>query len=116
LSGVALHEDLNRCNAEAQGTAGRRQCLATVYKNGDIALNAVYRRLLAQCGGDRRAALTEAQRRWLAYRDAELALVHQLHQGGTLEWLAVDLRRTILTVNRVAELEDYTAEAGASAE
>ena len=56
---------------EGQSTAGMLECLNTAYDAWDRALNEVYGELQASLDPESKKRLLDAQRKWLAFRDAE---------------------------------------------
>ncbi|TDX28562.1 MULTISPECIES: lysozyme inhibitor LprI family protein [Rhodovulum] len=80
-------------------------CAASAYRNADAQLNAVWpaaRAAAASWGGD--GMLLDAQRKWIAFRDAACAVEAAQYQGGSIQPLvhAECLRR--LTERRTADL------------
>lgn len=96
-------------------------CAAREYQDADRALNLAWSKARERTrkqdadfsryrpDGDGRpghfASLLEAQRAWLAYRDAHCRLDGFAARGGTLEPLLVSTCKTALTSARTAELE-----------
>lgn len=92
--------------ANEPGGAAMAECLAARYKAADQALNRVYNAALKDLSAAERAKLVEAQRAWLRYRDAGLALMIELNKDtrsyGSL--LVGDYKATV-TEKRVKELK-----------
>ena len=57
------------------------RCAAEQFKKADTELNRVYNRISARISPSDRAALVEAQRAWLSYRDSNCKAERQLHGG-----------------------------------
>lgn len=93
-------------------------CAAQDYTAADVELNAAYKTMLAeidaatagrdeQSRAQRRAwreALTEAQRKWIAFRDADCAAVGAAWMGGTGMGTAISTCLTEATRARTAAL------------
>jgi len=56
---------------EGQSTAGMLECLSAAYGAWDRELNKVYGELQASLDPESKKRLLDAQRKWLAFRDAE---------------------------------------------
>lgn len=97
-------------------TAEMNQAISAALKEYDKILNKYYNKLLLKLQQQDKATLIKAQRAWLAYRDAELALISTLRQekysgGGTMQsTISVGLNlelvksRTIEIYNHFAEI------------
>ena len=96
--------------------AAPQTAAATSYQTADAALNAQYRRTLAQAQrrdrggrpGDRgpsyAAALTAAQRAWIGFRDAECRVEGYQYRGGSAEAMVHRDCLIRLTRQRTGEL------------
>ncbi len=62
-------------------TAGQIRAFERGIELWDAELNRVYKTLIAKLGEDGRKALREAQRAWLAFRDAEFRRTDLLYRG-----------------------------------
>lgn len=104
-----IEAELERCLGTADGstTFGSIACLDAAQTAWDRELNRVYgelRRALSPAG---QSALRDAQRRWIAYRDAETAAIGTIYgelDGTMYRVMAADAVMT-LTRDRVRELE-----------
>lgn len=96
------------CGAE-ETQAGMNACLARQLGEADLALNAAYRALIARLGADSplRAPLTEAQRAWLRFRDAECAFAAAGSRGGSFHPAAQSGCLMGLTRQRLEALQAY---------
>jgi uncharacterized protein YecT (DUF1311 family) len=107
--------------ANCDGTqAEMNECAARDFARADAELNAEYRDSIAHArandrgpdngrieGDDRpgeEATLREAQRAWVAYRDAHCRLEGYGERGGSMESMVYDLCRAELTRARTAQL------------
>jgi uncharacterized protein YecT (DUF1311 family) len=111
--GNAIDQALDECLATPEGatTTGQVMCLTRAYDAWDQQLNVVYRALMEKLDPASKTLLRDAQRQWLAYRDAD-----RTFQGGPwtedkgtimriiLNSAAVDRVRT-----RTQALRDYLA-------
>ncbi len=60
-------------------------CTAQAFKREDALLNQVYAAYRAKLEPDRRAALTVAQKSWLAFRDTECKFEEDNYAGGSIQ-------------------------------
>ncbi len=86
--------ELNECSAKALGVSDKK-------------LNQLYRTVEGRLAGDAdaRGLLVDAQRRWIAFRDAECAFRTSAVQGGSIEPMVRSLCLTSLTDARITDLE-----------
>lgn len=91
---AATQLELNACHANALGISDRR-------------LNELYRTVEGRLAGnsDARDLLIEAQRRWIAFRDAECAFEASGAQGGSIQPMIRSLCLTSLTDARSEDLQ-----------
>jgi uncharacterized protein YecT (DUF1311 family) len=105
----AIDQQLGLCLDEDPSTHGMLRCLATAYDAWDAEMNRAYEAVMAGVDAETRTALRDAQRRWLAFRDAELAALDAFYarQEGTM-WLVIHADRTVdLVRRRAGALRDY---------
>jgi uncharacterized protein YecT (DUF1311 family) len=103
-----LDRQLDACVEREPSTVGTSVCLHEAHDAWDAELNRVYARVTAELAPEARRALRDAQRRWIAFRDAELAaLAATLPEDGTM-WPMVyaDLRMQRVR-QRALDLRDY---------
>lgn len=93
-------------------TAAMVDCIGAEFTAQDRRLNASYRKALANLPKPRRAALTRAQRAWIAFKDAECAFVLD-PDGGTLARVSANDCVLRMTATRADELEAVAADAAA---
>lgn len=100
---------LASCLAKDTTTAGMVQCADLAYRRWDEELNQQYRQLMTRLSGSDRTVLRDAQRRWLAWRDAEFALIDALYRPmqGTMYSTMQVADRLEIVKNRVMELAAY---------
>lgn len=99
----------NRMTDIDYSTYGINQAIDQSVKAYDKLLNKYYQRVLEKLKGDDRNVLIEAQRKWLAFRDAELHLLGVLTKdeysgGGTMQSNILGASYADRIVNRVVEL------------
>jgi uncharacterized protein YecT (DUF1311 family) len=91
ISGVVHADDCK----DANNTVQMNECMAKQAKAADAKLNDTYRQVLASFKGaddpasqsypaSTRAALIDAQRAWVRYRDADCKAVYNQWKGGTI--------------------------------
>jgi len=105
--------------ADPQAQSEMNACAQIDFERADAALNAEYRRAIAHArasdrepsgrleGDDRpgdEATLREAQRAWVAFRDAHCRLQGYEARGGSMEMMLYDGCRAELTRARIAQL------------
>ena len=81
-----------------------RACSFAELARRDRELNEVYGRLIAALEQPAQAQLREAERAWVAYRDAECRFRRSVGDGGTIALLISDTCSIELTTARVQEL------------
>lgn len=122
FAGAAFEETEPACIGAAAGacqarpggatTIGIVECVAAETAAWDAILNREYRAARAALDGpggagiDTGQALLEAQRAWIAFRDAECALTYALLQDGTIRSPAAAYCALEFTASRAIELRD----------
>jgi len=91
---------------DGQTTAGTVGCIAEELKVQDAALNAAYRQLTAGMNPRQQAGLRNAQRAWIAFRDADCAS-RQDWEWGSMSTVAANFCVLRRTVERTIELETF---------
>lgn len=81
--------------------------VAANLRKADGALNAVYGQLIDQLSGRAEQRLRNAQRAWLAFRDAECSLQALGADGGSAQSMVVSQCMATLTEQRVRQLRFY---------
>jgi len=74
--------------AAAMTQADMSQCAAERYRNADAALNAAWKKLMAQAGASK-PAYVAAQRLWIQYRDADCAAEGKASEGGSIHGMVL---------------------------
>jgi uncharacterized protein YecT (DUF1311 family) len=93
------------CMEKAAGaTFAMQDCIADEHARQDKRLNSAYRALLASIAEKRKAALRDAQRKWIAFRDANCAFQGNAEDGQAGR-LAANECLVTLTAQRAKELE-----------
>jgi uncharacterized protein YecT (DUF1311 family) len=84
-------------------------CADASYQKADAALNRSYKEILHRLKDDSATTklLVEAQKAWIAYRDAECAFSSSANKGGTIYPMVFSICLEGLTKNRTAELDVY---------
>jgi uncharacterized protein YecT (DUF1311 family) len=86
-------------------------CPPLWHSREDEKLNRVYRRLLTTLTAEEADKLKSSQRAWIAFRDADVALVvHHYGEGGSLGASIAAMRAFQLTRDRVKDLESRLAD------
>ncbi len=67
----------------AQTTEEMHEQIAGELEKADQAMNAAYRKLMAILNDEGKKRLTETQRAWIIYRDAQASFDSHLYAGGT---------------------------------
>ena len=95
-------------NSEGSTTIGMIECLAEERDAWDVRLNARYAELQPLLHNDRgREALRDAQRAWIAYRDAECLFSSSRVAGGSIYNYIHTQCLNRITKSRVADFESY---------
>ncbi len=90
-------------------TYGINNALSEMVKGYDVLLNKYYNKILAKLKGEDKNILIESQRKWIAYRDAELHLLGILSKeeysgGGSIQTNLLGASYSDRILNRVIEL------------
>ena len=109
---AATRESYQKCIDASEGITPKMQdCIAEEYEYQDGRLNAAYDQLMKTLDAAAQAQLRDAQRKWIAERDAECAPADDPGQGQLLEANSCSLR---ITAARADELEKMLAAATGS--
>ena len=99
-------KQFNECMDRSDGvTANMRACILMEYAVQDKQLNNAYQALLNQHAEPWRARIRDAQRKWIAYRDAACPL-YAPPESGTLDQLIVNQCFLNMVSQRAGELND----------
>ncbi|SFS46897.1 lysozyme inhibitor LprI family protein [Brevundimonas viscosa] len=85
-------------------TALVRECISEEHAQQDALLNEAYRELIGRLDSEARSDLRNAQRTWIAFRDAECAW-RASGETGTMGPLIIDSCQLGLTTERAARLQ-----------
>jgi uncharacterized protein YecT (DUF1311 family) len=98
------------CMEKSEGvTSAMEACIGEELELQDRRLNRSYKALMASIPDRRRADLRDAQRRWIAFRDANCGFHHD-PEGGSAARQASKECVVTLTAERAYELETLTGE------
>jgi uncharacterized protein YecT (DUF1311 family) len=89
----------------AGGTPAMQECIMLEHERQDRRLNTSYEALIGSVTEERRAQLRDAQRKWIAFRDANCGFYFD-PQGGSAARLASNECLVTLTADRAFELEN----------
>jgi uncharacterized protein YecT (DUF1311 family) len=108
LCGACLPAAADEC-ADPQDQTTMNICAGKEFDAADKALNTAYREIVGRIGGDHetKAALTAAQRAWIAFRDGECAFQAKSVESGSIYPLIVAGCKTTLTEARTQQLKTY---------
>jgi uncharacterized protein YecT (DUF1311 family) len=95
-------------NVQSQGEMNI--CWGNEYKQADVELNQIYRKLLSMVDGEQKEQLKEAQLAWLKYRDTNCAFVADMYKGGSLRPTVLASCLANVTTNRTTELQTQIKE------
>lgn len=101
--------------SDAEDQATMNQCAAKDFQDADTELNGLYHQARQRIGDDMNARnlLRDAERSWVAFRDAECAFAASGVEGGSIYPMIYDACLADLTQARVSQLTDYlSAEEG----
>jgi len=104
-----IEAELSRCmeSPEGMSTHGMRQCMGAATEAWDKELNRVWRELMAELPAASKEPLRVAQRKWIAFRDAELEALGNAYGAmpGTMFLVMQADAASTLTRDRVRQLE-----------
>ncbi len=90
---------------------GLDACAGAARDKADAALNGVYKQIVARLKDDsgKTKKLVEAEKAWIAFRDAECTFANSDTEGGTIHSMEVTLCEEKLTKARTQDLQGYLA-------
>jgi uncharacterized protein YecT (DUF1311 family) len=94
------------CN-DAQTQAEMNICAGLSHEKADRALNRTYQALVPKLATSRRQKLTDAQLRWITFRDTECAFYGSEAEGGSMQPMLIAGCKDQLTQRRTADLNAY---------
>lgn len=99
--------ELQRCIDSGKSNHGMRMCIDTATAAWDKELNRVWGELMATLGPEQKELARAAQRKWVAFRDAEIAALDSSY--GAMEGTMFQLMHAdsigALTSDRVSQLQ-----------
>lgn len=104
-SQMALADSYSQCMNGANTTAAMRECSGAELKRQDNRLNRNYKKAMNSLEQEQKDKLRDAQRKWVAYRDANCAMYYGL-TGGTIDQLNGVGCEVDMTKQRAGELEN----------
>jgi uncharacterized protein YecT (DUF1311 family) len=97
--------------ANAQTTTEMRDCAGNEYKQADLELNKVYKRLMSKLEDEgHKAVLKNAQQAWIKYRDTNCQDESYLNRGGTIYSVVYTGCLTRMTKERTTKLQEMLKE------
>ncbi len=92
-----------------QTQRGLDACAGAARDKADAALNGVYKQIVARLADDpgKTKRLIEAEKAWIAFRDAECAFANSDTEGGSIRSMEVTLCGEKLTNIRARQLRSY---------
>lgn len=108
LSSPVVHAD-EACYKKAQSQAELTECSQNDLKQVDGQLNKLYKEMEARLKGDDDTTklLVDAQKKWVAFRDAECTLTTVRTAGGSINAMNFNACVTDLTQSRVKDFQNY---------
>jgi uncharacterized protein YecT (DUF1311 family) len=101
-----LSKEYSRCiDASGGNTANMLDCNEAELKRWDQRLNAVYKKVMTALEKERAAALKDAQKKWISFRNSSVTFYNDPN-GGTMSRLSASSVFLRMTVERTLELED----------
>ncbi|MBW4691111.1 MAG: DUF1311 domain-containing protein [Lyngbya sp. HA4199-MV5] len=92
---------------KAQTQTEMNICAGMSYESADRALNRTYQALLPKLSAARRQKLTDAQLRWIKFRDTECEFYGSEAEGGTMQPMLVSGCKDQITQRRTADFSTY---------
>ena len=104
-----IEAELSRCmeTPEGMSTHGMRQCLGNASEAWDKEMNRIWGELMRELPAPAKDSLRAAQRKWIAFRDAELEALAQSYGAmpGTMYLVMHADAASTLTRDRVRQLD-----------
>ena len=97
------------CDAPGLSQAELNECYCNAYKKADAELNVLYRQITARLKDDKATTklLVEAQRAWVAFRDAECDFSASGVSGGSAHGMILAICLDKLTLKRIDDFKNY---------
>lgn len=95
----------NKCiDTSGGGDMAMVECITEEHARWDKMLNDDYRKLMGSLDADAKAALKDAQKAWLAFREKECQFAYVSNGGGTLSRMAANDCMMQMTAERATAL------------
>lgn len=91
--------------SKAETQMEMNECAAGAYNVADKALNSSYRQVLKRMSGEQKTLLQTAQRRWIAWRDADCEFITSATRGGSIHPMLISQCLQNKTEQRTKELQ-----------
>lgn len=98
-----------KCDPNDQTQTGMNICAKADFDAADAKLNQLYKQLAGKAEGDEKKALRDAQRAWVAYRDAECIYETAGPEGGSIRPMEEWQCATALTTARIGDFAKFIA-------
>lgn len=97
------------CYNKAQSQSDLTQCSLDDLKKSNDSLNTLYKEMEARLTGDSesRKLLVDAQKKWIAFRDAECTFSTVRSAGGSINPMNVNTCANALTLSRIKDFQTY---------
>ena len=104
-----IDKELSECMDKDPSTKGILECIDKAYQKWDDELNNYYKKLTDMLDDESKAALKEAQRKWIEFRDLEFKNIENIYtfKEGTMYLPMQALDRMDIVKNRALGLKDF---------
>jgi len=107
---LAVEQASNDPCPEAMTQAAMQACFNMRYQQVDATLNQVYKQLMAQLSPTQRTQFKQAQRAWIAFRDASAAFAASTAEGGSMAPLLSLTELVSMTETRIVTMQEILRE------
>jgi uncharacterized protein YecT (DUF1311 family) len=94
----------------AQTQVEMNLCAQMRFQKAEAELNSLYNQLLALVKNDEKKLVVQAQRQWLAYREAHCKIYEEMYKGGSMLPMVIFGCREETTLSRIKELKAVLTE------
>lgn len=105
-----IDQDLDKCLAKDNSTAGQRNCINSARDSWDKELNKSYISLSQKLTKTGKKELVEAQRNWISFRDSEFKLIDKYYfdvKKGTLFYVIAENKKLEIVKERALQIKEY---------
>jgi len=105
-----IDQDLEKCLAKDNSTAGQRSCINSARTSWDKELNKSYISLSQKLTKTGKKELVEAQRNWISFRDSEFKLIDKYYfdvKKGTLFYVIAENKKLEIVKERALQIKEY---------